>query len=92
MTPAAARAGQRLGADTAPPSAPSPSFSPDSENVSVSWPVPTALNTPERRPRSSRSSIIATRCIVDGYRLLHSDRDFDPFVTHLGLAVVGCGV
>lgn len=30
-------------------------------------------------------TLIATRCIVSGYRLLYSDRDFDPFVTHLGL-------
>lgn len=30
-------------------------------------------------------TVIATRCIVDGYALLYSDRDFDPFVQHLGL-------
>jgi len=30
----------------------------------------------------------ATRCIVDGYELLHNDRDFRPFVQHLGLRVV----
>jgi predicted nucleic acid-binding protein len=30
---------------------------------------------------------IATRCIESGYDLLHSDRDFDPFVRHLGLRV-----
>lgn len=29
--------------------------------------------------------IIATRCIENGYSLLCSDRDFNPFVTHLGL-------
>ena len=29
--------------------------------------------------------MIATRCIEDGLTLLHSDRDFDPFVKHLGL-------
>ena len=28
---------------------------------------------------------IATRCIVSGYRLLHSNRDFDAFEKHLGL-------
>ena len=28
---------------------------------------------------------IATRCIEDGHALLYSDRDFDPFVRHLGL-------
>jgi hypothetical protein len=33
--------------------------------------------------------LIATRCILDGHELLHSDRDFDPFVEHLGLRVVG---
>ena len=32
--------------------------------------------------------IIATRCIMDGITLLHSDRDFDPFVAHLGLRSV----
>ena len=30
--------------------------------------------------------LIATRCIADGHALLFSDRDFDPFVLHLGLA------
>jgi len=30
-------------------------------------------------------TIIATRCIENGYSLLYSDRDFNPFVTHLGL-------
>jgi predicted nucleic acid-binding protein len=33
-------------------------------------------------------TIIATRCIESGYTLLHSDRDFDPFVEHLGLRIV----
>lgn len=33
-------------------------------------------------------TIIATRCIEDGYTLLHCDRDFEPFVTHLGLSTV----
>lgn len=42
--------------------------------------------------RGTVDAIIATRCIADGYRLLHSERDFDPFVTHLGLAVVNCEV
>ena len=35
--------------------------------------------------RKTIDTLIATRCIVSGYRLLDSDRDFDPFVTHLGL-------
>ena len=39
-------------------------------------------------PRKTIDTVIATRCIVSGYQLLHSDRDFDPFVTHLGLRSV----
>lgn len=35
--------------------------------------------------RKTIDTIIATRCIADGYELLHSDRDFDAFATHLGL-------
>jgi predicted nucleic acid-binding protein len=35
--------------------------------------------------------IIATCCLVNDYRLLHSDRDFAPFEEHLGLRVVNCG-
>ena len=38
--------------------------------------------------RKTIDTVIATRCIVDGYDLLHSDRDFDPFARHLGLRVV----
>ncbi len=34
--------------------------------------------------RKTIDRLIATRCILDGYRLLHSDRDFDAFV-ELGL-------
>ncbi|MDQ1153534.1 PIN domain nuclease [Brevundimonas sp. SORGH_AS_0993] len=34
--------------------------------------------------RKTIDCLIATRCILDGYRLLHSDRDFDAFV-ELGL-------
>ena len=41
--------------------------------------------------RGTIDVIIATRCLVDGYRLLHSDRDFLPFEEHLGLRVVDCG-
>jgi predicted nucleic acid-binding protein len=33
-------------------------------------------------------TVIATRCIESGFDLLHSDRDFDPFVEHLGLRIV----
>lgn len=38
--------------------------------------------------RKTIDTIIATRCIESGYTLLHSDRDFEPFVTHLGLRTV----
>lgn len=38
--------------------------------------------------RKTIDTIIATRCIEDGYDLLHDDRDFDPFVKHLGLRAV----
>jgi predicted nucleic acid-binding protein len=37
------------------------------------------------RIRKTIDTIIATRCIESGYHLLYSDRDFDPFVEHLGL-------
>lgn len=35
--------------------------------------------------RKTIDTIIATRCIADGHALLFSDRDFEPFVEHLGL-------
>ncbi|MGH8426753.1 MAG: type II toxin-antitoxin system VapC family toxin [Gammaproteobacteria bacterium] len=35
--------------------------------------------------RKTIDTVIATRCIESGYPLLYSDRDFDPFVKHLGL-------
>ena len=35
--------------------------------------------------RGTIDTIIATRCISDDIALLYSDRDFDPFVQHLGL-------
>lgn len=38
-------------------------------------------------PRKAIDVIIATFCIDDGHQLLHNDRDFDHFETHLGLAV-----
>lgn len=37
--------------------------------------------------RKTIDTLIATRCIVDGFMLLHSDRDFTPFAEHLGLKV-----
>lgn len=38
--------------------------------------------------RKTIDTVIATRCIESGFTLLHADRDFDPFVTHLGLCSV----
>ena len=38
--------------------------------------------------RKTIDTIIATRCIESNYALLFSDRDFDPFVRHLGLRSV----
>lgn len=38
--------------------------------------------------RKTIDTVIATRCIEDGYDLLHADRDFDPFARHLGLRSV----
>jgi predicted nucleic acid-binding protein len=35
--------------------------------------------------RKTIDTLIATRCIMDSIPLLYSDRDFDPFVEHLGL-------
>lgn len=35
--------------------------------------------------RKTIDVLIATRCILDDVPLLYSDRDFDPFVEHLGL-------
>jgi predicted nucleic acid-binding protein len=40
--------------------------------------------------RGTVDALIATRCLEDGLRLLHSDRDFDAFQQHLGLQVVNC--
>lgn len=44
--------------------------------------------------RKTIDCLIATRCILDGLPLLYSDRDFEPFVTHLGLipAIAASGV
>ncbi|WP_374942468.1 PIN domain nuclease [Sphingomonas sp.] len=35
--------------------------------------------------RKTIDALIATRCILDDTPLLYTDRDFDPFVQHLGL-------
>lgn len=40
--------------------------------------------------RGTVDVLIATRCLANGLRLLHSDRDFDVFERHLGLRVVAC--
>lgn len=38
--------------------------------------------------RKTIDTMIATRCIESNYKLLHSDRDFDPFAAYLGLVVI----
>ncbi len=40
--------------------------------------------------RGTVDVLIATRCITDRLRLLHSDRDFAAFEKHLGLRAVNC--
>ena len=35
--------------------------------------------------RKTIDTLIATQCIENGYALLYTDRDFDPFIEHLGL-------
>jgi predicted nucleic acid-binding protein len=35
--------------------------------------------------RKTIDTVIATWCIENDFSLLYSDRDFEPFVTHLGL-------
>ena len=42
--------------------------------------------------RKTIDTVIATRCIVSGHMLLHSDRDFDAFEQHLGLRCVTSGI
>jgi hypothetical protein len=37
--------------------------------------------------RKTIDVIIATFCIVNGFELIHNDRDFDPMEEHLGLIV-----
>lgn len=39
----------------------------------------------QARKRASHGVMIATRCIEDDLPLLYCDRDFAPFVEHLGL-------
>lgn len=40
--------------------------------------------------RKTIDTVIATRCLVSGLQLLHRDRDFEPFETHLGLLTIKC--
>jgi predicted nucleic acid-binding protein len=47
-----------------------------------------ALRAKGVTPRKTINTVIATRCIVSGLALLYSDREFQPFVTHLGLRSV----
>lgn len=47
-----------------------------------------ALKTRGISVRKTIDTLIATKCIEDGFSLLHSDRDFEPFVEHLGLKSV----
>ncbi len=42
--------------------------------------------------RKTIDTVIATGCIAGGFPLLYSDRDFDPFVEHLGLRSVLPGI
>ena len=38
--------------------------------------------------RKTTDMLIATFCMENQHNLLHSDRDFDPIVAHLGLLVI----
>jgi predicted nucleic acid-binding protein len=42
--------------------------------------------------RKTIDTLIATRCIESDYSLLFSDRDFEPFVEHLGLRSAGVDI
>ena len=48
------------------------------------------INRMNGTPRKTIDTLIATRCLESGHALLFSDRDFEPFVEHLGL-VSGMG-
>lgn len=47
-----------------------------------------ALRSRGRQVRTTIDGWIATFCLLHGHRLLHNDRDFDPFEQVLGLQVV----
>lgn len=38
--------------------------------------------------RGTIDCLIATLCLIEGHSILHNDRDFDHFETHLGLRVI----
>ncbi len=40
--------------------------------------------------RKTIDTLIATRCILNEYELLHNDREFAPFEKYLGLRTVKC--
>jgi predicted nucleic acid-binding protein len=46
------------------------------------------LRAAGRTVRKTIDCLIATYCLLEGYALLHNDRDYDPFEEVLGLKVV----
>ncbi|MEJ2750132.1 MAG: PIN domain nuclease [Anaerolineae bacterium] len=42
--------------------------------------------------RKTIDCLIATFCIESNFSLLHTDRDFEPFVTHLGLKTINFAI
>ncbi len=38
--------------------------------------------------RKTADTLIATKCILSKFELLHNDRDFEPFEKHLGLCSI----
>jgi predicted nucleic acid-binding protein len=46
------------------------------------------LRAKGRTVRKTIDCVIATFCITEGHKLLHNDRDFDPFEEFLGLSVI----
>ena len=46
------------------------------------------LRSKDRTVRKTIDCLVATFCLREGHSLLHSDRDFNPFETQLGLAVI----
>ena len=46
------------------------------------------LRVKGRTVRKTIDCLIATFCLVNGFTLLHNDRDFDPFEEILGLQVI----